>query len=152
VLNGEQGLQGRCLSSAHRGGRARTAGRSVQTWAGGLSRAGDLWKGDSPWPGPRAGIHISQPGPLRVGHGGPSEDGSGTRSSRRSASAGEARVSRAVATLAGVAGRSGRPPAGRRFWTGLETVERGVSPIDFPIEFPMAADPCLWAAGRAIYR
>ena len=89
---------------------------------------------------------------LRVGHGGPSEDGSGTRSSRRSASAGEARVSRAVATLAGVAGRSSRPPAGRRFWTGLEAVERGVGPIDFPIEFPMAADPCLWAAGRAIYR
>ena len=103
-------------------------------------------------PGPRAGIHISQPGPLRVGHGGPSEDGSGMRSSRRSASAGEARVSRAVATLAGVAGRSSRPPAGRRFWTGLEAVERGVGPIDFPIEFPMAADPCLWAAGRAIYR
>ena len=54
--------------------------------------------------------------------------------------------------MAGVAGRSGRPPAGRRFWTGLEAVERGVGPIDFPIEFPMAADPCLWAAGRAIYR
>ena len=40
------------------------------------------------------------------------EDGSGTRSSRRSARAGEARVSRAVATLAGVAGRSS--PAGSR--------------------------------------
>ena len=87
----------------------------MQTWAGGYRELESFGKATLHGQG-RALEYTSR----SLGHcglvmeGPAREDGSGTRSSRRSARAGEARVSRAVATLSGVAGRKKESLAGSR--------------------------------------
>ena len=120
MLNGEQGLQGRCLSSAHRGGRARKCRTQRADMGRRLSRAGELWKGDSPWPGPRAGVHISQPGPLRVGHGG--------RSTRRWSAMHSSWRSASVADLASGEVCYGSRPGERRGLLPLADLARSWAP------------------------